>query len=140
MSERSNPVNSMSRTFNDAMERLTRRADLENHPISRALICELLQHEFMKFDELHASVCDAVMVSLTEKNFRSHIEFVNEKFRLINNMDVREDITIAQIYEITVEIDGQFYTRFALVHNIRKPYQLSLLPATRRLEQENCNV
>lgn len=107
------------RVFNEAMLRLVTRADLENHMIGRAIIAELLQHDFMEFAVLYREVCGKFNAVITEKTFRRHIEFVNEKFRLINNMDMKHEITIAQIYEITVEVNGEFYTRIALVHNIR---------------------
>lgn len=107
------------RVFNEAMLRLITRADLENHMIGRAIIAALLQTDFMKFEVLYSNVRGKFDAVITEKTFRRHIEFVNDKFRLINNMDMKHEITIAQIYEITVEVDGAFYTRMALVHNIR---------------------
>ncbi len=105
--------------FNDAMLRLTERAGLESHPISRAIVCELLKHDCVKFGDLLYEVTRSVNCDLSERNLRRHIEFTNEKFRLINNLDIKEQVTLAQIYEITVEFNDQFFTRIALVHNVR---------------------
>lgn len=105
--------------FNAAMFRLISRADLENYPISRAIVAELLRVDFIKFGDLHLNVCNAVKANLTEKHLRQHIKFTNEKFRMINNLDIHEEVTLAQIYDITVEVNNRFFTRIALVHNIR---------------------
>jgi hypothetical protein len=113
--------------FNTAMLRLITRADLEPHLIGKCIVAALLRNDCMKFGDLHQTVCEQIsswpnrrVPLIDEKVFRQHIKFVNEKFRLINNLDLKHSITIAHIYDITVEVEEKLFTRIALVHNIRE--------------------
>lgn len=106
------------RVFNTAMLRLISRADLENHMISRAILAVLLRCDFMTFGALHADIEGRFGMKITEKTLRKHIEFTNDKLRMINNLDMKQEITLAHIYDITVEVGGEFHTRIALVHNV----------------------
>lgn len=102
---------------NQAIDAILSRANLKAHVVSCAIIEFLARQTSMKFGDLHKQVCEKLGVSMKEKHFRYAISYTNEALRLINNLDHKSEVCIAAIYEITVEVDGNYFTRFALVHN-----------------------
>lgn len=105
--------------FNRAILTIVQRADLESRVISRAIVCELLKAQFFSFEVLHDRVNIALNIHLDKKVFRNHVSYTNDALKAVNNLDPRLEVLIAQIYEITIEHNGELFTRIALVHNVR---------------------
>lgn len=98
--------------------RIIERAALDNFPISRAIISILRQKTSVKVADLHKAVCERVGAPLPERFFQKAMDFTNEKLRLINNLDPKHEVCIARIYFLTVEVEGKYFRRVALVDNL----------------------
>lgn len=105
--------------FNRTMVEIVTRADLESRVIQKAIICELLKTRYLSFESLKFRVTQAIGTELADSVFRNHITFTNSCLRAINNLNPKQEVLIAEIYEITVEHNEKFFSRMVLVHNLR---------------------
>jgi hypothetical protein len=104
--------------YNEAFLWIITRARLENRMFSRAIISELLKTQYISFGDLHYNVCN-LLAPISEHNFRNHIVLTNDYLKNIDNSNRNVEVLVARIHDITVEVEGEFYTRLALVHNVR---------------------
>lgn len=100
-----------------AINELIERASLKNHPIQKAIVQTLGAVPSLSFVQLWRQTCDIVGVAIDEKNFRRAIENTNEILRLIDNLDQHYDICLAKICTVAVEVEGNYFYRYALVRN-----------------------
>lgn len=104
---------------------IIRRADLEEHVISKTIIGVLVRcHSIDIFDlkkivegSFSETVADLFSHNYPIKHLRQTLEFINEKFAQVNNHKSTEDIMLAKIHTVIVDVGQEYHHRVVLMCN-----------------------
>lgn len=104
---------------------IIRRADLGEHVIAKTIVGVLVRCHSIDIYELKKiiegsfsdTVRDLYAHNYPMKHLNQTLEFINEKFQSVNNHKLGEEIMLAHVYKVTVDVGDEYHHRVVLVCN-----------------------